>query len=363
MPKTSLSSDGNSFIKNIYNTLKRHPKRIVFPDGEDIRVLRVAAQMVKMEMAVPILLGNHQRIHLMAEEEDISMLFVRVIDPSTSQEIELFCSRLQKVSRYKGKEIANPREIVCRPHNFAAMMVQYGHADGMVGGNLSMPTVVFRAASTMIKPLKHVSQEFSSIVMVPPPHLKNFGGHGILFLSDCGVIPSPDVKELATIAVETGKFAQRFLNEPPRIAMLSHSTLGSSVTESSLKVAAATQLARQYAAKEFLEMHIDGELQADVALDPMAAEIKRDDGKPKDPADVLVFPNLDSSHIAIKLLRHVAGAQNYGQFIMGLTRPAAQVPRTVSEEALLGTAAIVGVQAITFNNTHIEENSLNKESE
>ena len=110
-------------------------------------------------------------------------------------------------------------------------------------------------------------------------------------------------------------------------------------------------------------MHIDGELQADVALDPMAAEIKRDDGKPKESADVLVFPNLDSSHIAIKLLRHVAGAQNYGQFIMGLTRPAAQVPRTVSEEALLGTAAIVGVQAITFNNTHIEENSLNKESE
>lgn len=345
----------NALTAKLYETLKRHPKRIVFADGEDIRVLRVAAHMVKLEIAVPILLGNRQRIHQMAEDEGISMLFVSVIEPEASSEIALFCRRLEKVSRYQGKDIANPCEIVSRPHNFAAMMVQYGHADGMIAGNQSMPATVFRAAMTMIKPIKEVPTVFGAMIMVAPPHLQNFGKDGILFLADCGVIPEPNVKQLSSIAVQTGQLARHFLGRAPKVAMLSHSNHGSASTESSQKVQAATELARQKIQKRYLEMEIDGEVHTDVALDASAAETKLTKGSSSDPADVLVFPNLDAGHISLKLLQHVGGAQNYGQLIMGLTRPAAQVPRTTSEETLLGTAAILGIQAIEFHNLYLEK--------
>lgn len=355
MSATFTFPEANALTAKLYQTLKRHPKRIVFADGEDLRVLRVAARMVEMEIMVPILLGNRQNILQMAEKEGISMHLIRVIEPATSSEIDLFCSRLKKVARYQGKEIANPCELISRPHNFAAMMVQYGHADGMVAGNQSMPATVFRAAMTMIKPIKEVPTVFGAMIMIAPPHLQNFGKEGILFLADCGVIPVPDVKQLASIAVETGKLARHFLGRPPRIAMLSHSTHGSANTESAQKMAAATVLAQQKIEKNYLDMKIDGEIQADVALDATAAEVKVKDNAAQSAADVLVFPNLDAGHISLKLLQHVGGAQNYGQLIMGLSRPAAQVPRTVSEETLLGTAAIVGIEAIKFNDMHIEK--------
>ena len=168
----------------------------------------------------------------------------------------------------------------------------------------------------------------------------------MLFLADCGVIPEPTVDELAHIAVETGKLAQHLLGRTPRVALLSHSTHGSMHTKSSEKMAAATALARSIVKKEYLDIHIDGELQADVALYMAAAEQKFTDTQANDSADVLVFPNLDSSHIAFKLLQHVGGAECYGQLVMGLTRHAAQIPRTASIEMIIGTAALVGCESI-----------------
>lgn len=355
MPTPFTFPEANTLTAKLYETLKRHPKRIVFADGEDVRVLRVAARMVEMKIAVPILLGNRQRIHLLAKEENISMLFVNVIEPEHSSEISLFCKRLEKVSRYRGKEIANPCEIVSRPHNFGAMMVQYGHADGMIAGNQSTPATVFRAATTMIKPIKNVPQVFGAMILVAAPHLQHFGNNNILFLADCGVIPEPDVKQLTSIALETGKLARHFLGRPPVIAMLSHSTHSCAQTKSAHKMQAATELARQKIATDHLEIKIHGELQADVALDPAAAEVKLNHPITSPSSDVLVFPNLDAGHISLKLLQHVGGAQNYGQLIMGLTRPTAQVPVTVTEETLLGTAAIIGTQAIKFNNLYLEK--------
>ncbi len=356
MPEETHSSP---LTARLYQTLKRHPKRIVFADGEDIRVIRVAVRMVQMEIAAPILIGNRERIHKLAKENSLPMTFINVIDPSTTSDIELFCDRLTKVSRYRGKEISKPLEIVSRPHNFAAMMIQYGHADGMIAGNKSLPTSVFRAATTMIKPLPKVATVFGAVILTAP-NINNFGRDGILFMADCGVIPDPDVKQLASIAVETGKLAHHFLGRRPRVAMLSHSTHGSSETASAKKVIAATQLARQRIREELLNIDIDGEIQADVALDNSTAEIKVLDARAKDPADVLVYPNLDAGHISLKLLEQLAGAQGHGQLIMGLTRPAAQVSRSISEEGLLGTAAIVGAEAIKTNDLRLEKQRAKK---
>ncbi|MGJ8676186.1 MAG: phosphate acyltransferase [Akkermansiaceae bacterium] len=353
MPSDFIFQEANNFTAKLYATLKLNPKRIVFADGEDIRVIRVAARMVELEIGVPILIGDRDKITAMAAKEDISMQFVSIVNPAKSSDLKLFCERIHKVSRFQNRVIDDAEELMSRPHNYAAMMVQYGHADGLVAGNLSLPSAVFRATMTMMKPLKHVPKVFGAMVMVAP-HLPNFGHEGILFLADCGVIPDPDVQELAAIAVETGRLAYHFLGRPPRIALLSHSTAGSSSAPSAKKMQAVKELARMQAVNSGIDMIIDGEIQADVALVAEASEIKKPNSKPKNSADVLVFPNLDAGNIALKLLQHVGGAQNYGQLIIGIARPAAQVPRTVTEETLLGTAAIVGNEAIKFNELYME---------
>jgi phosphate acetyltransferase len=136
--------------------------------------------------------------------------------------------------------------------------------------------------------------------------------------------------------------------------MLSHSTHGSSSTPDALRVAAATALAKDRMMREFLDIGIEGEVQADVALDAEAAEIKIPGALRRPAADVLVFPNLDAAHLSLDLLRHIAGAQHYGQLIVGLARPAARLSRVASVETIFGTAVAVAVEAIKYHQLHPE---------
>jgi phosphotransacetylase len=271
-----------------------------------------------------------------------------LLEPAKAADFGMFCRHFEKMERYRKMHVADPAEIVARPHYFGALMVQYGQADALVGGNISLPTPLFRALINTIKPLPEVPRVFAATVLVAP-HLPRFGRDGVLFLADVGVMPTPTMHQLAAVAVETGRLARHFLGRTPVVAMLSHSTKGSSPAEDARRVAAAAALAKDRCEANFIDLRIDGELQADVALDPAAAEVKLPDSGWRDTADVLVFPNLDAGHISLKLLQHLAGAQNYGQIVVGLARPAAQVPRTASVETILGTAAAVGVEAIKYH--------------
>ena len=344
---------GNNVVRYLLDQLRRHPKRVVFTEGEDIRVIEAAARLVKEEVVAPILLGNRERIRAIAAEHSVPLKFIHLIDPPVASDFRLFCQRLENMARYRTMKLGNPEEIVARPHYFGALMVQYGQADAIVGGNLAMPASYFRALIHTIKPLPGVPKIFG-VSLIIGPHLKNLGGSGLLFLADCALIPNPDVNELAAIAVETGKLAHHFLGRKPLVAMLSHSTKGSAGTPDANRMAAATSLAQAEVLKNFLDIDIEGELQADVALDPAAAEMKIPSAHGRPTADVLVFPNLDAAHISLKLLQHVAAAQTYGQLILGLSRPAAQVPRTATTETIFGTAAAIAVEAIKFHQLYPE---------
>jgi len=344
--KTNFTED-NSLTKSLIETLKRHPKRIVFTEGEDIRVLQAAETLVELRAIVPILLGDRDKIIALADEHGINRKFIKILDPSKADDLPLFCSMLQKIERYRGKMVDDPVALISMPHNFAAMMVQYGQADGIVSGNQSSPSVIYRSLIHFVNPLPTEPKLFGVVAMTAP-NLEHFGRDGILLLADCGVNPKPSISELAGIAIETGKLAHHLLGRPPRIAMLSHSTHGSMPTKSSKRVAAATALAKEIAKREFLDLEIDGEIQADVALDLRAAEQKFTDKKALEPADVLVFPSLDSANIAYKLLQHTAHVNCYGQLVMGLSRPAAQLPVTASVDSIIGTAALVGTESIKF---------------
>ena len=339
---------GNNVIRHLLDQLRRHPKRVVFTEGEDIRVIEAAARLVKEEVVAPILLGNRERIRALAAEHSVPLKFIHLIDPPLASDFGLFCQRVENMARYRSMQLGNPDEIVARPHYFGSLMVQYGQADAIVGGNQAMPAAYFRALLHTIKPLPNVPKMFGVSVLVGSD-LKNLGGSGILLLADTALIPNPDVTELASIAVETGKLALHFLGRKPLVAMLSHSTKGSANTTDAQRMAAAASLAQAEVLKNFLDIDIEGELQADVALDAAAAEVKLPSAGARPTADVLVFPNLDAAHISLKLLQHVAGAQTYGQFIMGLSRPAAQVPRTSTVETIFGTAVAIAVEAIKFH--------------
>lgn len=349
---SQVFSDPNSFTQSLFDQLKRHPKRIVFTEGEDIRIIRVAAKLVELEIGVPILLGRKDRIKAMAEKDGLPLTFVRILNPVDSADFELFCDYYERFEHARGVEkVAFVKDTMARPQNFGAMMVQYGHADALVGGNDAYPATVYRSIRHLIKPMKD-SVLFSTTVQ-SGEHLSRFGRESMLILADTGVIPDPDSTELAAIAIETGKLARHILGRKPRIVMLSHSTRGSGHSASADKVRAATKLAQDRVREEFLELEIDGELQADVALNAAAAELKLESEKKQNAPDVLIFPNLDAAHISSKLLSHVAGASAYGNLVLGLSKPTAQLPMTADEDMILGTAALVAVEAIKFNELHL----------
>jgi phosphotransacetylase len=350
---SDATAPANLVIKRLVQQLRNHPKRVVFTEGEDIRVIRAAARLVREEVVAPILLGNKEKIRALAAEHGVPLTFIHIIDPPQATDFKLFCQRVKNMDRYRSNSIGQAEELVAKPHYFGALMVQYGQADAIVGGNQALPAAYFRALLHTIKPLPHVPKIFG-VSILTGGHLQNLGESGIIFMADSALNPSPDVAELSAIAIETGKLAHHFLGRKTRVAMLSHSTKGSASTADAKRMAAAASLAQAEAHRQFLEIDIEGEVQADVALDPIAAEIKTPAAESRRSADVLVFPNLDAAHISLKLLQHVAGARSYGQLILGLARPAAQVPRTADEETIFGTAAAVSVEAIKYHHLYPE---------
>ena len=166
-------------------------------------------------------------------------------------------------------------------------------------------------------------------------------------MGDCGVIPEPDESQLADIAVTTASLARHLTNSRPKVAMLSYSTHGNPRHAPIAKIQNATRMAREKAERFELEADIEGDIQIDAALDRATAIVKGIGDSPvAGSANVLVFPDLNSGNIATKLIHILSGANKYGQIIMGLRQPAAEISRGATAHDILGAAAIVGCQAI-----------------
>jgi phosphate acetyltransferase len=231
-----------------------------------------------------------------------------------------------------------------KPNYFGAMMVQYGHADGIVTGAGEEAASTLRPLLQLISPLPHLKSVSSCMAL--DLSNKRYGERGVMFFADCAVIPEPTVDQLADIAVETGILCRTLTGMKPRIAMLSFTTYSSGRLPGPAKVAAATALARQRAGQRGIEMEIDGEMQADTALLPELGAKKAPQSLVAGRANVLIFPDLASSNIAVKLVQYLAGAETYGQLLLGLARPSADLSRGATEDNILGVAAILGVLAM-----------------
>src|SRR5205809_3509666 len=311
------------FIGGLIEKLQRHPKRIVFPEGADPRVLQAARQFFSLRLGAPILLGDRTKIKETAEALNISLEGIRIINPTESDDLDNFARRFEILRRYKGMKSFEAREAMMQPNYFGAMMVAMHQADGLVSGTNEVTGSVLRPLFQIIKVAPQ--QTTASSCMVMEVEDTRFGENGVMFMADCGVIPDPTVEQLADIAVSTAQLARQLLGTRPRVALLSYSTKGSATHPTIGKVKAATALAEKNARESGLEAEFDGELQVDAALLPEIAERKLPMSKVAGHANVLVFPDLNSGNIASKIVQQVARANAYGQQLFSLVRHATEL--------------------------------------
>ena len=333
-----------SFIESVFRRLRRHPKRIVFPEGENLRALMAGRRFYELGLGVPILLGRRAVIGELARRERIPVDHLGIINPETSGDLPDFCRFLETLDRYKNLGLSDARELLLNPNYYASMMVQYGRADGVVGGVDSPTTSLLRPLLRVVKPAG--GQHLVSSCVIAETGREDIGHKGVLVMADCGVIPSPDVEQLAAIALQAGHLARQLTGEIPRVAMVGFSTRPNLPQAGSAeKMSAAAALARQKAQNRHIEIEIDGEFELDAAILAESARAKNVQSAVAGRANVIVLPDLNSGHIAGKLAG-ILGGRAYGQIITGLTKPAADVSRSDDVETVAVVAAIVGLQAI-----------------
>jgi phosphate acetyltransferase len=340
------------FIGNVIEKLQRHPKRIVFPEGTETRVLQAARQYYSLRLGVPILLGDRSAVKDAAARLNVSLEGIRIINPAESEDLDNFARRFERLRRSKGIKPEEARDAMLKVNYYGAMMVAMHQADGLVSGTNEISGSVLRPLFQIIKVAPQRTTASSCMIMEVED--TRFGNEGVVFMADCGVIPDPDVDQLSDIAVATAELARQLVGTRPRVALLSFSTKGSATHPSVGKVQAAAALAEKKARDKMLEADFDGELQLDAAVVPDIAQRKLPDSLVAGRANVLVFPDLNSGNIGSKLVQHFARANAYGQILLGLDRPAADVSRGSSAHDILGVAAIIGVQSIAYGKLYPE---------
>ncbi len=260
------------FIGSVIEKLQRHPKRIVFPEGTEPRVLQAARQFHSLRLGAPILLGDRTRIKEVAANLGISLEGVRIINPAESEELDNFARRFERLRRYKGMKNFEAREAMQQPNFFGAMMVAMHQADGFVSGANQISGSVLRPLFQIIKVAPKTTTASSCLVMEVED--SRYGDDGVLFMADCGVIPEPNVDQLSDIAVTTARLARHLVGLRPRVAMLSFSTKGSAQHPSIGRIQAAAALAEKKAREQGLDADFEGELQVDTAIVPEIAARK-----------------------------------------------------------------------------------------
>src|SRR2546430_10576575 len=249
------------FIGNLIDKLQRHPKRIVFPEENEPRILQAARQFYSLRLGAPILLGDRTVIKAAAERLNVSLEGVRIVNPAESEDLENFAQRYELLRRYKGIKVKEARQAMLNPNYYGAMMVAMHQADGFVSGASEFTGSTLRPLFQIIKVSPQATTASSCMIM--QVEATRFGDNGVMFLADCGVIPEPSVDQLAAIAVSTALLARQLVGTKPRVALLSYSTKGSATHPSIGRVQAATGPAQQNARQKKLKADFDRELQLD----------------------------------------------------------------------------------------------------
>jgi len=325
----------HALLRRIVGRAKESPRRIAFPEGNEPKVLRACRRIVDEGIAKPILLGSRADIDRAAEGLDLGDLLERVeiVEPRTFEGRPRYVDEYFNMRQRRGMTREFADRVMSRRNAFGMMMVKMGDVDGLVSGlTMSYPETI-RPALQIIGARPDVKKVTGMYLM--------FAKNGdVKVFADATVNISPTAETLAEIAIQVAD-ATRELGLVPRVAMISFSSFGSAPHPESEKVALATQLVW----KARPDIEIDGELQADVAVDYAELREKFPFTKLTDAANVLVFPNLASGNVAYKLMEKLGGATALGPILLGLQAPITALPRNADVETIVSMTAFTVMKA------------------
>lgn len=325
----------------IEQTIKRaiaDRKTIVFPEGNDIRVINAAAEILKRKITDVILLGDEKEIKSLAGGADLSG--AEIINPLTSSKRKEYVDTFYEMRKNKKGMTPEKADETMKINNYwGVMMVKKGEADGMVSGACHSTADTLRPALQIVRTAPD-SKLVSAFFVITIPDCE-YGEHGTFIFADSGLNMNPNAEELSEIAIASAKTFKMLVQAEPKVAMLSFSTYGSAKDPLVDKVVEATKLAKEKAPNLLL----DGELQGDAALVPSVGKSKAPGSKVAGHANVLVFPDLNCGNICYKIAERLAKGSAYGPILQGIAKPVNDLSRGCKAEDIVGVAAITAVQA------------------
>ncbi|MBJ8349422.1 phosphate acetyltransferase [Streptococcus zalophi] len=325
-------------MKTLFDTLTEKITgknlKIVFPEGDDERVIRAAGRLKAEGILEPIILGDEVLVKALLIEQGFPMKNITIIDPNDYVHFEYMKQEFLELRKGKVNE-EQADDILKDVNYFGVMLVQMGLADGMVSGAAHSTADTVRPALQIIKTKPGVSRTSGVFIMNRETTNEK------LIFADCAINIDPAANELAEIAVNTAETAKIFDIEP-RVAMLSFSSKGSGKSPAVDKVAQATQMAKELAPN----LNIDGELQFDAAYVPAAAKIKAPGSRVAGYANVFVFPDLQSGNIGYKIAERLGMFEAIGPILQGLNKPVNDLSRGSNDEDIYKLAIITAAQAL-----------------
>ena len=323
---------GREVMRQVIGRARQSSRSVVFPEGEEPRILRASQRVLDESIAAPILLGRPEVIRERCESLGVDITGAEVVDPAASGRMDAYIRSLVELRQRRGVGPEKAREMMKDPNVFGAMMVAVGDADTMVAG-------LTRSYPDTIRPALRIVRMRDGVRRVAGVYMMVFESD-IKFFADATVNIDPGPEDLADIAIQAAQVARRFDVEP-RVAMLSFSNFGSAPHERSDKVRRAVEIVREREPG----LVVDGEMQADTAVVDGLLTGNYPFSTLDRAANVLVFPSLEAGNVAYKLLQRLGGAEAIGPIVTGLRRPVHVLQRGAEVEEIVNVAAIAVVES------------------
>jgi len=320
-------------MHGVFDQAKLDPRRILFPEGESDKIVRAAKILAEEGICRPVLLGATETIKRLIADHEVPEGTVEVVDPAADERCESYAEVLTRVRWRHGVTLANAQKLMRDPVFFGNMMVHQGEADGLIAGlTMSYPET--------IRPALQIHRTREGIKKAAGIYLLLFDDR-MLFIADTTVNQDPSAEELAEIAWLSAQVAENYFHVEPKVAMLSYSNFGSNIDQRSQKVREAVAIAEE----RWPELLIEGEMQADTAVEPGIAEEAFPLSRIQGDANVLVCPDLESANIAYKLLWRLGKVEAIGPILTGINAPVHILQRGVDVNDIVNMAALCVLKA------------------
>ena len=321
----------------LIGVLKKNPKKIVFTEGEDARILEASSRLLASSFLHPILVGDEEKIALAAEDCGFNIRGAEIINPAKYEKldemVELFC----ELRKSKGVTPEQARKTLMQTNYFGTMLVKMGIADSLLGGATYSTADTVRPALQLIKTKPEHNIVSSCFILVRPGVT---GENDVLAMADCAINIDPTEDELVEIAGEASECA-RIFGVDPKVAFLSYSTYGSGAGPAVDKMRNAAEKAK----KKYPDLPIDGELQFDAAVSPRVARTKCPESEIAGHANTFIFPDISAGNIGYKIAQRMGNFDAYGPILLGLNAPVNDLSRGCNASEVYSMAIITAALA------------------